>query len=350
MSAGSPASAPRVPWTERLFASASLPTPAVGALLAGVAVLLFLLLTLATGELARVLRGEAEAGWEEELHFALVLCLLIGYAPAAFTSSVRGARATLDALLPVLEMPPAEFEVQRLGAGRFEPSSLRTAGIVGAAVALLVPLLTDLDLRAYDFRYIGPVAISHRVMLAILGWLLGRFIYALVVDSTRLDRIGRDWVRVDLLDTTPLRPFARHGLRNALLCMGLLSILALLLVDWSSRPGLLGVLAFGMAFAVALAAAGFVLPMRGVRASVHDAKRAELTTIAKEIRAARAPGGESRHPRLADLVAYRELIESVREWPLDAPTVWRFTLYVVIPLGSWLGGALVERLLDVFLG
>jgi hypothetical protein len=39
----------------------------------------------------------------------------------------------------------------------------------------------------------------------------------------------------------------------------------------------------------------------------------------------------------------------VREWPFDAPTLTRFFLYVAIPLGSWVGGALVERLLGAAL-
>jgi hypothetical protein len=351
MSAGSSASAaPVVPWTERLFTTARCSTPTLGAILAGLAFGLFVLFTLVTGELGRVLRGEADPGWPEELRFSIVFCLLIGYAPAAFISTVRGARATLDALAPVLEPPPGELEALRGRAGRFEPGALRIAGTIGAAVALIIPFLIDLDARAYDLRRIGPVAISHRVMLGIAGWLLGRFIYALVQDSSRLDQIGRHWVRVDLLDTSGLTPFARHGLRNALLAMGLLSILALALVDWSARPGLPSVLALGMALTVGLAAAGLVLPMRGVRVSIQAVKRAELRKLAEQIRAARESASEPGRLRLADLVAYRGLIESVREWPLDAPTVWRFTLYVVIPLGSWLGGALVERLLDSFLG
>ena len=53
--------------------------------------------------------------------------------------------------------------------------------------------------------------------------------------------------------------------------------------------------------------------------------------------------------RLPGLIAYMNQIESVREWPFDAPTLTRFFLYVAIPLGSWLGGALVERLLGAAL-
>jgi hypothetical protein len=63
----------------------------------------------------------------------------------------------------------------------------------------------------------------------------------------------------------------------------------------------------------------------------------------------RARAGPGALPSLADWIAYRGLIESVREWPVDAPTLRRFTLYLAIPLGSWLGGALVERMIDALL-
>ena len=54
--------------------------------------------------------------------------------------------------------------------------------------------------------------------------------------------------------------------------------------------------------------------------------------------------------RLANLVAWRGLVERVREWPYDASTLLRFALVVSLCLGSWLGGAIVDRLLDAFLG
>jgi hypothetical protein len=40
----------------------------------------------------------------------------------------------------------------------------------------------------------------------------------------------------------------------------------------------------------------------------------------------------------------------VREWPYDAPTLARFAFLVLLAVGSWLGGALVERVVNLFLG
>ena len=51
-----------------------------------------------------------------------------------------------------------------------------------------------------------------------------------------------------------------------------------------------------------------------------------------------------------ELVAYEARIESVREWPFDSGTLSRFLLYLALPLGSWAGGALVERAIDGLLG
>jgi hypothetical protein len=35
--------------------------------------------------------------------------------------------------------------------------------------------------------------------------------------------------------------------------------------------------------------------------------------------------------------------------PFDTPTLVRFALFLLIPLGSWLGGAVVERVVDLVL-
>jgi hypothetical protein len=53
---------------------------------------------------------------------------------------------------------------------------------------------------------------------------------------------------------------------------------------------------------------------------------------------------------LAEVAAYQHLIEGVREWPFDTSSLLRFGFYLLIPLGSWFGGAMVERVVDSWLG
>ncbi len=60
-------------------------------------------------------------------------------------------------------------------------------------------------------------------------------------------------------------------------------------------------------------------------------------------------GNASTQGRLTDLVTYKTQVESTREWFFDSSTLWRFGLYLLIPVASMVGGALVERLVAMVL-
>ena len=79
-------------------------------------------------------------------------------------------------------------------------------------------------------------------------------------------------------------------------------------------------------------------------ACVRAAMRGELDALAGSRLA-----GRGEPLSLADLVAWESRIDAVREWPVDAPVLLRFAIYAAIPLGSWLGGALVEHMLGAVL-
>ena len=132
----------------------------------------------------------------------------------------------------------------------------------------------------------------------------------------------------------------------------MLSFLALNLGDrgWLWATGVFGTLA------LAWTGAAVWLPMRGVHQRMQRAKRDELVRVNAAIRgdgaalAGSAIAARAASAGLADLIEYRRLVESVPEWPLDPGLRARLLLYVALPLGSWLGGALVERLIDLALG
>jgi hypothetical protein len=102
---------------------------------------------------------------------------------------------------------------------------------------------------------------------------------------------------------------------------------------------------------ILLAAFALALPCLGLRSRVRTAKREELARLAVEIREATdRPGSTERDARLATLLALKQHVQAAREWPFDLGTLGRFALYATIGVGSWLGGAAVERLLDLLLG
>jgi hypothetical protein len=184
-------------------------------------------------------------------------------------------------------------------------------------------------------------------MLGLYGWT----IYFEVELARRFSRIGERLTRVDLLDLTPLRPFARRGLRSVLLWVVLSVLISLLfLAPWASEP------AEGfLALTFALAAALLLLPAWGVHRRILAAKQAELARIREVIRAGRQALLESGAARvtppgrMADAVAYEARVASIPTWPFDVSTLLRFAFYVALGLGSWLGAAAVERLLDLLL-
>ncbi len=172
------------------------------------------------------------------------------------------------------------------------------------------------------------------------------------IDSRRHSALARRIAAIDLLDLRPLLPFTRLGLSNALRVVGIAAIFSLLLID-VARYGVMVLLVAGLL--VASATTALLFPVRGVHLRIRAAKLEELERVNRAIRGdAEALRGSALVKReatlsLADLVAYRNLVGSAREWPFDASTFRRFGLYLMIPLGSWMGGALVERLVDALL-
>ena len=332
------------PWTQRLAETPPWSPFRLSLAIAAALGTAFLVLEAAFGRLPLVLTDDHARG---DFRMACVMILMTAYLPAAYTLAVSGARRALDELAPVLQ--GADQIVLREGAGRFDPRALRRAGLHGIALALLVPLATNLTPWTYAFWLLSPEANVHRLLLPGLGWLGARFAFAVVAGSRWLSRIGREHVRVDLLDLRPLAPLARQGLRQALLCVGLLSILALTLIDVDLAPGLFAVMGACLIGSALLSAAALALPVRGAHQAIAAAKRVERNQCTEQIRALRE-GRPGAGRSLADLLAWRAFVESVPEWPFDAPTLLRFALYLVIPLGSWLGGALVEKLVDRLLG
>lgn len=159
-------------------------------------------------------------------------------------------------------------------------------------------------------------------------------------------------VAIDLLDISKLDGFGRIALRGALPWLLTGTIVLLLLLGQRSTELFLPLIA-GL---VASATIVFAWPMWRVHRLIDNAKKVELARLRREIVETRAvfdsQGAESDRaaPRLSALLALEGRVEKAREWPLDMPTVFRFGLYLALPLGSWLGGAIVERILALVMG
>ena len=106
---------------------------------------------------------------------------------------------------------------------------------------------------------------------------------------------------------------------------------------------------------MSLAPLALVVPSWGVHQQIVAAKRAELARVQAAIAGNKAAlvgsplASEGRDFSVVELLTWRNEVAQIRVWPFDAAALGRFGLYLLIPVASWVGGALVERVVDTFL-
>jgi hypothetical protein len=285
-----------------------------------------------------------------------VFLFLLGYHSMMSTYVARGTFRDLEALRPVLRGEGATHAELRQQFARFERRRLWMGALIGFALFILS---SEIGANRWTRLLAGDWSLRATciVVAGFASFMVFWRVAVYLVDSARVySRIGEQHVVVDLLNLGPLLPLSRHGLRIVLLMTILVaSGLTISVGIPASSPRSADMVVFFLYLCVlVLATVAFVFPLRGLRRYIQARKAEELAKVREDIRNSRelaASGPESGEAgaRLPGLIAYKHEIESVREWPFDAPALTRFFLYVAIPLGSWLGGALVERLLGAAL-
>ena len=284
-----------------------------------------------------------------DFRIAIVHCLLVGYVPAAFLAVVRGGRKTVRDLQAALDCTPDECEALA-GSIRFSSIGLTVAVLIGLAIGVGTPYLAPpVPEDLWNPATWDAEVVWHRILGPLLAMGSAALAYAIVSVSRRMSRLAVDLKSIDLFDLDPLIPFTQRGLGNALLLMGFVAIAGLMVLT-ETGFGLLGLL---VGSAILLAAGmAFVLPLRGVHRRIKQAKGAELEWVDAELRQQRTvlkSGEERTSGDLSDLAAYRDLVRSVRDWPITTSSYVRFALYLLIPVVSWAAAALVERFIDALI-
>ncbi len=336
----------RLGWTERAYASIPLSPAVVGAGVAGVLVLAFGVSELALGR--HLLLGDLE--YLPHLARTTVMnCLIAAYLPTAYIYVLRRFRGTLGQLRGDLDCSDAEVADLRARIGRYRPVALALAGLIGVGFVALITRATTPPLVDPWAWTALPIEVRwHRVLGLWIGPWVGILILALFTEGDRLARLATRLSRVDLLDLRPLRPFTRQAVFNALLMAIGVGIALLSLVE----SGFCGVVLWYWTGSVVAIAIGLVLALLPVHRLIRDAKRTQLDWCRDALireRTKLQEGGAERS-RIDEIVAYRDVVEGVSAWPADSATFVRFSLYLLIPLGSWAGGAIVERFVDSLLG
>lgn len=336
--------APFTPWTLRPFAWLR-----VSPLWVGLALSLawFGFYLLYTALLSDRLAGFAKLGgatWPSELGWSLI----IGMAPAVTAASLRGSARDLEDLAPALGVGPAGLPALQREIATIPGALVTAVGVTGALVTAWLMLHNDAVWVAGHRPGLGDPALVWFVGRNVVNWwLISRAITIELSLARAFSRLSARLAVVDVVDRAPLVPFGRRGLRSVLLWMLYLSLFSLQYVLHSAQP----ILGLGLVGVLAVAAAAFLLPVWGAHLRLRDAKASELARVRGCLGEARdrvlaGPAADPGGGRLADLVAWEQRVSATGEWPFGGSTLLRFGLYTAIGLGSWIGAAFVDRLLE----
>ena len=350
-----------LPWSFRFAEATRAPLLLVGLGVALAYLCFFVLFHNATGGLDG-LRIEDRPLW---LHrygaTAFSYALLFGYLIIVVSHFLRFASARLRDLRPVLTLNSSEIEEFDAGLRRVKRWQLRLIGAVG------VGLVTVMDMWLF-----GGVAPDSRpqpwvwwmaFFLAqdfVVAWMACRFALIGFVVAHRFSELGGRHAVIDLFDLQAIRPFTQLGLRLALLILISFAIMVPTMSVFFTVADVGLVVAYGggmmLGIPLIVATVLLLLPLRGVHRAIVRAKVSALERVRAEVgqehEAVLASDQERKTlatQRLPGLLAHEARLERVREWPLDFPSFLRFALYVLIPLGSWVAAAFVERALGAAL-
>ncbi len=164
----------------------------------------------------------------------------------------------------------------------------------------------------------------------------------------RLRRLGMV-AKVNLLDARPLARFGRAASLIALYVGAFVAVMTCVIVVVRTFIGQTGEDPVPRLVVTALTCfliATVYLPLSGARRASRAAKRAELAHIGERLgHHDEVLGAFDGRERADRLLAYRERVAGVAEWPFGVGTAPRALFYVTLPLLSWIAAALVERAL-----
>lgn len=274
---------------------------------------------------------------------AVFFSVLTAYIVPVFGYITELTRDAIGDLTPTLRAPDdAERLTEAIETRRL--TSQIAAALLGfgagcAHLTLLSGSLSAAVLSAFQSR-----ASAALVLGTLTVWIVVTSVVIYLVGNARLMlRLGRR-VDIDLLQPRAYTPFARVAVSSTLALIGAQAAFPIMWINpdvsaVATIPGLIATTAAMLAL--------FALPLIGIHRPIAAAKRSTIAALDRKIKdTANAADDASRLALLGPLLTYRREIQSVPEWPFDTSVAGRLALYLFIPPLTWVGGALIEMMLE----
>jgi hypothetical protein len=153
-------------------------------------------------------------------------------------------------------------------------------------------------------------------------------------------------IDVDVLNTGILTPVGRMAVSSTLMVIGAQASLSIMWLGgttnpWTTIPGLLTT-------STALVYL-FIAPVWPLHKAIKHAKAKEIEHVQNSINAYKLSPAQD-YAAIAPLLIYRREISKISDWPTDINVITRLGLYLIIVPLTWVGAALIENAVDMFIG
>lgn len=313
----------------------------------------------ADGRLAELGADSVRFGDDPYSWAAIVSSLLGGYGIAVTAFAVVNEKAELPALAEMLGRDVSDMIKLRNETNLLFQKKAPYFGWAGYGVGLVCMASTLPGLSSYfgmasveDLRPLYPferaAEVWFLIFVPLMFYMMGKGMYFTIRESRFLAHQQKRHLKIDIWHPERVRVLTRLALGRSLFWLIGSTIGSLFFLDESINPVALVPVFGGIGLVACLLLA---LPVFRLHVAIDAAKNVELARVRDVIKQnwdklQGTPTDEAMIARVGGLLALEQRIESVSDWPLDLSTIGRFSLYLAIPMASWVGGALVEQLVD----
>lgn len=283
---------------------------------------------------------------------ALFFSLIIAYIIPVFSLITATSEEALDELRPLLDLDDIAFEEAR---ARLDSASLRQTGLclgIGALSGFAHMSLIRGSVTGTILEMSSSLAGFLSTLGTVLVWMIMTTVITMLIKQTILfGHLGANHVRISLLNTRKLLPFARVSIISSLALIGSLALFPLIGIE--SGQNLLESVPGAVAILVPLLIM-FIIPIWPIHRRLGALKEQEMKAVNNKIEAC-LDGQDTvdlEDPKLRQLTLllnYRREINRISTWPFDMGNITRLVLYLIIVPLTWAGAALIENLVDYLL-
>ena len=219
--------------------------------------------------------------------------------------------------------------------------------LLGFGGGLVYALAFNVPLHQINLVLAGNGAMISIFIGQLMVWMCVGFLLSLrLYVGTLFYQLGKT-IKISIFEQSSLEPFARVGMLDVVIVVGSVAIAVVQSIDAQFR---VHNYATALLVAVPAATALLIRPMWSLHRRLAERKKYLLEEVCLQLEAASEKSSTADMAVLESLLQRRDRIKAINTWPLDVAIWRRLFFYVLIPPLAWSGAALVEVVINRFLG